>query len=85
MYPKTYVELKYGLFIYFSKNILKMLLSLTYLTIYCHKCLFLIEFHINQVGSVMVVESISDEVVHQKTLTRQAPFLGGSRLELLSF
>ena len=62
-----------------------MLLSLTYLTIYCHECLFHIEFHINQVGSVMVVESISDEVVHQKTLSRKAPLLGGSRLELLLF
>ena len=45
----------------------------THLTLPCHKRLFHMDNHIIQVGSVMVVAIIFDELVHPKTLTKKAP------------
>ena len=41
--------------------------------------------HINQVGSVMLVEKFQELVVHQKPLTNKAPGFFCSWLELLIF
>ena len=57
----------------------------THFAMHCDECLFHTDNHIIKLEGSWLWKLLQDEVVHKKTVTKQAPGLFGSWLELLIF